>query len=252
MSALFRSLYKTVAVPGTAEALGASTIQFNTGHFVGRKSDTESNTGRVFIRFSAGAAGSVIIHPGVTEPIRSATDGAILNAAQFYVDAETAGDGVLFFYALADWKSFCAIESKIEDAVLKYLLTIGATLDDCSFTAGITDGERTADNVNVYCQGCNERIINTGNWDCQVVVQVRTAVGKSGSDNRLDRHRLRTAYVRDIITDPDAEEIIGALSNSITVYEQSIREIRCEQRIEGRQWVSDINFTITASGSVLI
>lgn len=252
MAAIFSSLFKTVNLAGTAEALGASTVQFNCGVFIGRKSATVANTGSVWIKFSQPSSmGPIEIYPDAAQPI-NAPASSVLDAGQLYVDAETSGDGVLFYYTLANDKSFNDIEGKVEDAIKAYLLTIGATLDDCSFTSGIDDQERTADNINVYCQNASERIINSGVFDCTVTVTVRTAVAPSGDANKLDRHRLRTAYARDLILEPDAEQIIGSLRGGLTVYEDSIREVVCESRPEGKQWVSEMRFTITVNGSDLL
>lgn len=247
MSAIFSSFFKTVASADTPEALGAATVLFNCAHFIGQKAEGTDNAG--VVRIDTGSA-AFEIYPGVgeawTAPVQS-----YVTAAQFNVAVANDGDGVLCLYALADFKAFSDIESTIEDAFMRYLRCIGATLDDCSFTTGISQDERTEDNINVYCGRAERRGLDTGALDCAMTVQVRTAVGKAGEENRLDRHRMRVAYVRDLVLDPDCTEIVSSVSHKLHVYANSVREIVAEQRIEGRQWVADLTFTCTAQTSAL-
>jgi hypothetical protein len=245
MSAIFQSFYKTVTGAGVSEVLGASTIEFNVALFIGNKAKDTWNTSNVQVELDEG---SIIVAPGVGETWR-APAGSYTNASEFNVRPYVAGDGVLCVYSLADYKSFSDIELTVEEAIRKYLMTIGATLDDCSFTTGISTDERTSDNINVYVSGATERIINSGVWDCSVTVQVRSQVGKESEDNPLDRHRLRTAYVRDLILEPEAEEWIASMHPRLSVYDDSIRDVTTDNSIEDRTWISDMMFTITVMTS---
>lgn len=251
MGAILSNFYKSVTTAGVRVVLGASTVQFNTGTLIAVRSATEENTGRVYLARAAAGGGVEEVWPGASLMIAKER-ATILDASQFWLDAEVSGDGVLFVHGLADWKAFNDIESKVETAILRYLLTIGATLDDCSFTTGISADERTEDNVNVHCDAADERIQQSGNWDASVTVQVRSQVGKSGENNRLDLHRLRTAYVRDLLMEPEAEDIIASLYNGLAVYANSIRDLHSENRVDGRQWLADLTFKMTVHGSNLL
>ena len=245
MSAIFQSFYQTIDDTAEPEVLGLSSVQFNSAVFIGQKAKDTPNTSSVFVCYHNA---SFVVRPGVGESWNAPAE-SYADASQFEIRATVSGDGVLCVYTLADFKSFSDLEMSVEEAVRRYLLTIGATLDDCSFTTGITDDERTADNVNVYVSSATERIINSGVYDCDTTVQVRSQVAKSGDTNQLLRHRLRTAYVRDLITDPDAEQIISSLGHRLHVYDHSIREVTCEHNVEGRMWLAEMRFTLTASNS---
>lgn len=251
MNAFLSSFRKTVAVAGTREVLGASTIQFNSGFFKAEKADGVPNSGIVMI-FDAAAGGSrEEVWPGAVLPVKIPANG-VLNAGQLWIDAAVSGDGVLFVYSFISPEMFNDFESRVEEAILEYLKLVGIVLDDCSFTTGISADERTEDNINVHCQGGTELVQQSGNWDCQVRLQVRSQVGKADSNNRLLRHRERTAWVRDLIMSPEAESTIQALSPSLTVYPGSIRELSGESMVEGRQWVTNFDFKIAVSASNLL
>lgn len=249
MASIFSNFYVNTVTAGVPVVFGVATVQFNCALVSARRDATTENVGNVWIRYSdTGSTGPIELFPRGYHRIEN-KEPAIFNASQFYLVSATAGDGVLFTYALADHKTFNDIESKVEDAVKQYLLTIGATLDDCSFTSGIDDQERTADNINAYAGSASERIINSGVFDVTLTVTVRTGAGKSGE---LAKHRLRTAYVRDLLMEPDAEEIIGSLCTNLTVYANSIRDVQCEQMVDGKQWVSTLRCVLTASGGDFI
>ncbi len=249
MSAIFSSFYKNTVTAGTPVVLGASTIEFNSCLFFAQKADDTVNTGRIWIGdTTATARNGFEIWPGVSYSFVAPAQ-SIANAAQFYLDSEVSGDGVSCAYILADWKAFSDIESKIEEACKRYIWTIAATIDDCSVTCGITDDERTEDNVNAYVAETMERFHDSGQFDSRVTIQVRTNIGKAGEQNRLQRHRLRTAYVRDLFMDVDAEATLSSLVPAFSVARSSIRNIQTAQRIEGRQWVSEMTFELLAVGS---
>lgn len=246
MASIFQSFYSIPALPDTATPLGASTIQFNAAVFIAQKSRDTTNTQRVFVDYGAGA---ITIFPGACETW-TAPHESYATADQFSIRTQAAGDGVLCIYTLASSKTFSDVEMSIEQAVCRYLKTIGATLDDCSFTTGISPDERTADNINVHVASATERTIGTRTYDCDVTVQVRSQAGKADEDNRYDRHRLRTSYVRDMILADEAPDILASLQHRLHVY-SPFRDVALANNIEDRTWVSDLTFTMTVSNSGL-
>jgi hypothetical protein len=247
MSAIFQSFYMIPTAPNDPQALGAATIQFNSAVFLGLRAKDTYNANRIFIE-SGGT--SVTIFPGVSETW-SAPLNSYATAADFSVRVQTPGDGVLCLYLLANPKSFSDIEMSLESACIRYLKTIGSTLDDCSFTSGISMDERTEDNINVHVSTATERIIGSRVFDCDVRVEVRSQVGKADEENRYDRHRLRTSYVRDMMLADEAALVLSSLQHSLSVFNGSIRDVVCENEIEDRTWVSGMTFTCTVSNTNL-
>jgi hypothetical protein len=247
MSAIFKSFYAIPDSVNGAYPLGSADIQFNAAVFIGLKAKDTYNTSRIAIE---SGATSIIIHPGVSEtwsaPLKS-----YATAADFKVAVQVLGDGVLCLYTLADPKSFSDIEMSLEEACIRYLKTIGATLDDCSFTTGISVDERTEDNINVHVSTATERIIGSRVFDCEMRVEVRSQVGKADEENRYDRHRLRTSYVRDMLLADETALVLSSLQHSLSVFDGSIRDVVCENGIEDRTWVSGMTFTCTASNTNL-
>lgn len=87
-------IIKTVASAATPEALGASTVaSFKTIVFVGNKAARTANTGRVWIQLTS-ANGSAGI-PLLSGQVISITTVARFSPADFYIDVETAADGVV-------------------------------------------------------------------------------------------------------------------------------------------------------------
>lgn len=246
MASIFSSFYKIPTATDTAQALGASTVRFNAAVFIGQKAKDTNNAQRVFVEVGSG---SLTIFPGGAETF-TAPNQSYVTAADFNVKSQAAGDGVLCIYTLATDKTFSDIELTLEQAICRYLSTIAATLDDCSFTTGISPEERTADNINVHVTSATERTIGARNFDCEVTVQVRSQVGKVDENNRYERHRLRTSYVRDMILADEAPDILASLQTSLHVYDP-LRDVTCTSSIEDRTWVSDITFTITVSNAGL-
>jgi len=249
MAAIFQNFYKTVAAAAVPEAIGAATVQFNAAIVTAAKSNTEANAGNVFLQYTSADGDHVDeLYPGNSIQILAPLNG-IFNAAQFFVDVAVDGDGVLFTYLLADPKAFNDVELKTEAAMRKLVLTIAATIDDCSVTSGISDMERTGDNINCYVTGSTEAVHNTGLWSVQCGVTVRSRIKR---DDKLNKHRLRTAYVRDLFMDTQAADILSALERDFTACPRSIRERATENRIEGEFWVSELRFVMTACGSSLV
>ena len=246
MASIFSSLYKIPTAAGTAEVLGAATVRFNSAVFLAQKAKGTPNSQRVFLDYGNGSS---TIFPGAAETFTAPRE-SYVTAADFSLRTQIAGDGILCLYSLVSNKTFSDIEMTLEQVMVQYLLTIAATLDDCSFTTGISPEERTADNINVHVTSATERTIGTRVCDCEVTIQVRSQVGKIDEDNRYERHRLRTSYVRDMILADEAPDILASLQHKLHVY-NPLRDVVCSNNIEDRTWVSDITFTITVSNTGL-
>jgi hypothetical protein len=246
MASIFSSLYKIPTSADVSTPLGAESIRFNTAIFLAQKSKTTPNTQRVFLDYGNGSSP---IFPGAAEMF-TAPHQSYVTAADFSLRTQAAGDGILCLYSLISDKTFSDIELTLEQAIVQYLRTIAATLDDCSFTTGISPEERTADNINVHVTSATERTIGTRVCDCEVTVQVRSQVGKVDENNRYERHRLRTSYVRDMILADETPDILASLQHKLHVYDP-LRDVVCSNNIEDRTWVSEITFTITVSNTGL-
>lgn len=249
MAALFTSFYKTVASTTVPEAIGAATVLFNSAIVTASKSETDLNAGNITLQ-NSGVDNSGIweLYPGNSQQILAPLN-SIFNAAQFFIDVTVAGDGVLFTYLLADPKAFNNIERKTERAMAAYVKTIAATIDDCSVTTGISDEERTKDNIHCYVSGSAESIHGTGLWDAQCQVTVRSRIQR---DDKLEKHSLRTAYVRDLFMDLQAPEVLSALERDFTAIPRSLRNKTTENRVDDPFWVTDFRFTLTVAGSSII
>lgn len=250
MSAILSSFYKTVASAATPEALGAATVLFNTGWFIAQKSATESNTGIVTVQFSStNNAGSLALYPSVSQ--RIIADGtSYFTANQVYLDVATAGDGVLFIYSLADWKAYHDAEGKLEQAMVALVETIALTIDDCSVTHGLDIAEKTGDNVHCVVESATELIHDTGLWQCEAKVIIQTPVdppkGSTERGDQLTKHRLRTAYVRDLFM--DGENTVQVLSSSVpglTVQPRSMINRRLASSVNERKFISEFSFQIS-------
>jgi hypothetical protein len=241
MAALFSSFFRSFVITGT-RPLVATPTQFNTGIVVGIHGDGLNNLDPILIQ-----PGDRTIYPGVAETIASGP--SILDASQFNVTTTTANDGFQFIYLLANPKAFNDIESKLELACVNYINTVATTMDDCSVTYGISDDEKTEHNINVHVSQANEHLVGSGLWNCTVSVEITTNAARS---DMLSRHRLRTAYVRDLFMDQDAEQIIAAFLTGLTIHEKSIRHFQCEQHIAARKWIANCTFEVIATGSDLV
>lgn len=90
--ATLTELYKTSTTPGTAVALGASTVTFNELTLRGYKAADTLNTGNVKWR-AVGYSGWHTVEPG-TEYIVPIPAGCFIRASQIEIDVATSGDGV--------------------------------------------------------------------------------------------------------------------------------------------------------------
>lgn len=87
------------AAEDTWEDLGADTIRFNSIAITGLTADSAYNTGNLYLRRKNGT-GFYTVEPGFTWSM-DAPPGTYLNAAQFEVKVDTAGDGAFAFLASA-------------------------------------------------------------------------------------------------------------------------------------------------------
>lgn len=93
------NFYKLSTTPGTAVALGASTVKCSTLSLIGFKSDGVTNVGNV--KWRPGSSGQwKTIEPGVEEII-PIPEGSFIRASQIELDVATSGDGVLAQYTAA-------------------------------------------------------------------------------------------------------------------------------------------------------
>lgn len=91
-SASISDFYKLSTTPGTAVALGARTVKFNTVTFYGFKADGVVNTNDVKFR-PVGGTGWLTVSPGSSKVV-TAPNGSFYRADQFEIDVTTSGDGV--------------------------------------------------------------------------------------------------------------------------------------------------------------
>ena len=85
--------YLIPTTPGTAEALGASSVRYHRLILRGYKAKDTANTGNVYYRPVGGQW--IGIEPG-TERLVPIPDGAWIRANQIEIDSAQAGDGVQF------------------------------------------------------------------------------------------------------------------------------------------------------------
>lgn len=247
---IFTSFYVNPVDAGIPLVLGADTIRFNWGMFLPQKSATEDNAGPVTIQdVATNNAGGVQLSPGQTPHQVFAPNNSDFNAAQFWIDAAQAGDGVLFVYSLSTWKTYHDIESKLEEALTNLIKTVAATLDDCSITAGLSDEARDGHNIHAVVDKAVEEVKDTGLWTCSVEIMIETPADDSEA---LQRHRLRTAYVRDLFMDGDnTAQLLSVLceSGQLAVQQNSIRNRQLQSTIHERKYKSQFSFEISCCGT---
>lgn len=252
MASIFLDLIKTVAAPGTPEALGASTVEFNVGMIYPR----EDNTGLVRIKqASGGSAGQFILSPGQLPPhIIENPNHTVFNAAQFYIDADVADEGVRLVYSKAEFKTFHCIEMKLESAMRNYIQTIATTIDDCTITTGLSDEGQGRDNIHCLCDEAEEEEGLPGLWRCTATIFIKTDIGKPGEEasENLIKHRLRTAYVRDLFMDGDnTTQILGSLEPNFSVQDEGIvnRKITTALDKDANKYLSRMTFEVLCCGN---
>jgi hypothetical protein len=95
----FGSITKTVSATGTPEALGDGGVRAHSITFVGMKAARTENTGKVYIQPASGNdTAGLPLDPGDNVTFTADSPDDYFTDAQFYIDVETAGDGVIAFY----------------------------------------------------------------------------------------------------------------------------------------------------------
>ena len=97
--ATFADFYKTSTTPGTAVALGLSTVTFNKLTLSGYKSAGTANTGSVYYRPVDGTGWITL--PSGADAVVPIPEGCFLRASQIEIDVDTSGDGVYAQYVSA-------------------------------------------------------------------------------------------------------------------------------------------------------
>ena len=94
----FTQITKTVAAIATPEAIAASGTYFRVATIIGKKAARTNNTGTVYIGIgSTNDTQPLPIYPGQTIAI-SMPSGGVGDLNDWYIDVETAGDGVIVIY----------------------------------------------------------------------------------------------------------------------------------------------------------
>jgi hypothetical protein len=95
----FGSIIKTVSATGTPEALGSGSVRGHSFTFVGMKAARTDNVGKIYIQPASGNdTAGIPLNPGDTITFTADSDDDYFTDAQFYIDVENAGDGVIAFY----------------------------------------------------------------------------------------------------------------------------------------------------------
>ena len=95
----FGSIIKTVSATGTPEALGSGSVRGHSFTFVGMKAARTDNVGKIYIQPASGNdTAGIPLNPGDTLTFTADSDDDYFTDAQFYIDVENAGDGVIAFY----------------------------------------------------------------------------------------------------------------------------------------------------------
>ena len=95
----FGSIIKTVSATGTPEALGTGSVRGHSFTFVGMKAARTDNVGKIYIQpGSSNDSAGIPLSPGDSITFTADSDDDYFTDAQFYIDVENAGDGVIAFY----------------------------------------------------------------------------------------------------------------------------------------------------------
>jgi len=245
MSSVYRIIEKQLVTPGSQTQLGFDTEKFNVGIFKAQRSETEPNGGNVYLQIE-GTSNGLNFTPGETKILR-APQYSFFRASQFYLDGQYAGDGMQLAYAYSQYKTYNAVELRLEKAIERLIKTIAATIDDVSITSGISDEQRESDSIVCSVPSASEWRIGTGRLICSVEVIVTSS---ADGDDAREKHLLRTAYVRDLIMDTTLPHTLSALSDNVTIFNDTVGSFELENQVdsENRRWVSRITFTIHAGG----
>tara|TARA_R110000765_G_scaffold42660_2_gene89997 strand:- start:427 stop:735 length:309 start_codon:yes stop_codon:yes gene_type:complete len=95
----FGSIIKTVSATGTPEALGTGAIRCHSITFLGMKAARTNNAGKIWVSPGSGNdTAAVPVEPGESTTFTAKDADDYFTNAQFYIDVETAGDGVIAIY----------------------------------------------------------------------------------------------------------------------------------------------------------
>lgn len=149
---------------------------------------------------------------------------------------------------------FNDIESKLEEAFKAYL---DAAALSASVTSGLSVEPKESPNVTVYCESANERLKDTGNYECEIAVDIFSPTNRETSDDEsapnpcLTRHRALVATVRDLIMTVGMEETISALVSDFAIQPKSRGLLRSDNSIdpELREFVTSSRFTLICGAS---
>lgn len=145
MSAVFRIIERHLVTPGTQVVVGYDTEKFNVAFVRGQRSETQTNAGNIYFQ-PTDTNGMFVIGPGQVRVVRAPLN-TFFRASQFSIDGQFAGDGIQMIYLFASWKTWNAIELKLEEAVKRLIQTISTTLDDVSLTGGIDDEQMERNSI---------------------------------------------------------------------------------------------------------
>lgn len=249
MSALFSTFYLVPVAADIPTALGPDTLIFNSIILTGQPSDGVSNVTDVFVDLSAIGGGKIHLGAGLSVTITAPLN-SFYNASQFYITSVSAGDGVLAFWTKAEWKTFNSVETKLERAAVALVKTISTTIDDCSVTSGLSDEQLDTDSIHFFAEGGPELVKNSALWNLHCMLKVRT---RAKSENGLELHRARTAYVRDLFMDSQLVYLLASQEQNLFCQPESVvnRSIRSSIDSDSKHYVSTLEFDISCAGNQL-
>jgi len=95
----FGSITKTVTATGTPEVLGSGAIRCHSITFLGMKAARTNNVGTIWVAPGSGNDSAAIpVEPGESTTFTAKNADDYFKDGQFYIDVETAGDGVIAIY----------------------------------------------------------------------------------------------------------------------------------------------------------
>lgn len=101
LRAALSTIIKTVSSTGTPEVLGTDSTLFHSITFQGMKAARTLNAGNVYIQPASGNdTAGYRLEPGASITFQAGQEDNHFAADQFYIDVETAGDGVVAIHSL--------------------------------------------------------------------------------------------------------------------------------------------------------
>jgi hypothetical protein len=249
MSAIWGSIKRTITEPGKPFALGPSSERWHKMTITARKDENQSNGSNIYIYAHSPDSAGIRLTPGETYEIRAPME-SYFTSAQWFLDGQEREGGIVAFFTRAGWQTWNDIEFKVETALRKVIQTISTTMPDVKVTEGWTDEERQPNTIICSVTEASEAILETGIWACRCEIMVRSEWGKA---DQWAKHRLRTAYARDVIMSTFLAEHMSAMVDNLTLINNSVsdREVTTESDPDTRHWISTLAFTIRACGSVI-